>query len=114
LSDAAKNFDVLPFQVDHIRSLKHSGSSDLTNLAWSCLPCNSGKGPNVAGYDPQTEELLPLFNPRSDVWSDHFEWEGALLAGKSPCGRATIDVLKINRTERVQLRLVLIEAGLFP
>jgi HNH endonuclease len=103
--------DVRPFQLDHIRSQKHAGSSDLENLAWSCLPCNSFKGPNVAGYEPDSDRLFPLFNPRQDHWSEHFAWKGSVLIGLTPIGRTTIVVLKINQPDRVEHRRLLLAGG---
>ncbi|MFO0969362.1 MAG: hypothetical protein U0793_27715 [Gemmataceae bacterium] len=58
--------------------------------------------------------IVVLFNPRRQRWQRHFNWEGARLAGLTPCGRATVDVLNINEPERVKLRELLIVAGLFP
>ena len=109
-----QEFDVQPFQLDHIRAQKHSGQTTIANLALSCLPCNSFKGANVAGYDPDSDELCPLFNPRTDRWTQHFEWNGPRLKGKTAIGRTTIDVLRINATDRVEHRKLLIEAELFP
>jgi hypothetical protein len=106
--------DVQPFQLDHIRAQKHSGRTTAANLALSCLPCNSFKGANVAGYDPESDELCPLFNPRVDNWDENFEWVGPRLSGKTAVGRTTIEVLRINLTERVEHRKLLIEAELFP
>ena len=106
-------YDVGPFQLDHIRAQKHSGADDIWNCAWSCLPCNSFKGPNVAGYDPETDRLFALFDPRRDAWSEHFEWDGPLLVGLTPVGRTTIEVLRINQAERVEHRRRLLLAGLF-
>ncbi|MCC7423896.1 MAG: HNH endonuclease [Planctomycetaceae bacterium] len=108
-----EELDVQPFQVDHVRAIKHSGPTTLANLAWSCLPCNAAKGPNVAGYDPEGGTLEPLYNPRADSWDDHFAWEGPVLKGKTAIGRTTIEVLKINAPDRVELRRLLIAAGLF-
>ena len=105
--------DVQPFQLDHIRAQKHSGPNAVSNLAWSCLPCNTFKGPNVAGYDPESDSLQPLFNPRRDDWSEHFQWDGPLLVGLTAVGRTTIEVLRINQRERVELRRLLIATGLF-
>jgi hypothetical protein len=105
---------VRPFQIDHVRARKHRGASGSDNSALSCLPCNAYKGPNVAGYDPELDRLQRLFNPRLDDWNDHFVWDGALLAGKTSIGRATIDVLRINAPDRVAHRESLIRAGLFP
>lgn len=103
--------DVQPFQMDHIRARKHAGASNLENIAWSCLPCNSYKGPNVAGYEPETDRLVPLFNPRKEVWSEHFAWKGARLIGLTPIGRTTISVLRINQPERVEHRRLLLTLG---
>lgn len=80
----------------------------------ACLPCNTYKGPNIAGYDPLTKSLQRLFHPRRDQWSDHFVWKGPILAGKTPIGRTTIFVLAMNADDRVEHRRLLIEAGLFP
>ena len=33
-----QEFDVRPFQLDHIRAEKHDGPTELTNLCWSCMP----------------------------------------------------------------------------
>ncbi len=30
-------------EIDHIRSLKHGGETELNNLALSCQPCNRAK-----------------------------------------------------------------------
>lgn len=109
-----QELDIQPFQLDHIRAQKHSGQTTTANLALCCLPCNSYKGANVAGYDPESDELQPLFNPRRDVWDEHFEWNGPFLVGKSAIGRTTIDVLRINLSNRVEHRQLLIQAGLFP
>lgn len=102
-----------PFQLDHVRAEKHRGVTELDNLAWACFRCNSYKGSNVAGYDPLTQTLQALFNPRSDDWNEHFSWSGPLLLGLTAVGRTTIDVLRINLDERVSHRQLLIRAGLF-
>lgn len=34
----------LPFQVEHIISLKHGGGNEITNLALACPHCNQNKG----------------------------------------------------------------------
>lgn len=109
-----QELDVQPFQLDHIRAQKHSGQSTTSNLALCCLPCNSYKGTNVAGYDPESDELQPLFNPRHDDWDEHFEWDGPRLRGKTAIGRTTIEVLRMNLPNRVEHRRLLNRAGLFP
>jgi hypothetical protein len=109
-----QEFDVRPFQIDHVRAQKHRGASELNNVALSCLPCNAYKGPNVAGYDPRLNTLQRLFNPRVDDWNKTFRWDGPVLVGMTAIGRATIEVLRINAADRVAHRLLLIEAGVFP
>jgi hypothetical protein len=101
----------LPFQLDHITAIKHQGSSEEANLAFACYPCNSAKGPNIAGTDPVSGAISPLFHPRKDAWSEHFEWHGAWLCGKTSQGRATIQVLGINEPDSVALRESLLEEG---
>ncbi len=95
--------------MDHIIARKHQGASDEENLAFACLPCNARKGPNVAGVDPITGEIVPLFHPRRDEWNDHFEWRGAWLFGKTASARTTIHVLGINNTEVVLARESMME-----
>lgn len=53
------------FQVEHIISRKHGGSSDLENLALSCVFCNRYKGSDIATLIPQNNELI-RFSTSSD------------------------------------------------
>ena len=103
----------LPHTLDHIRARKHRGPTDIANLCWSCAQCNAAKGPNVAGHDPVTDDLVALFNPRVDRWDEHFAWAAAHLDGRSPVGRATIDVLRIDDVNRVAHRAILMQAGVY-
>jgi len=105
---------VLPHQIDHIVARKHGGQTTLANLCLACYRCNSHKGPNVAGVDPQTGEITRLFDPRQDRWEEHFRWEGPTLVGRTPIGRVTIAVLEINSPERLAHRRLLIAEGVFP
>jgi 5-methylcytosine-specific restriction endonuclease McrA len=100
-------------QVDHIISQKHKGSDELINLAWACFQCNSCKGTNIAGIDPETQQMSSLYNPRTQVWQDHFELNSATLVGKTAIGRATIDVLEMNSLEQIQMRRLLIDNELW-
>jgi len=109
-----QELDVLPFQIDHIIAEQHHRDTVAENLALSCLNDNLHKGPNIAGFDPETGFLTRLFHPRRDIWEDHFAWVGPVLTGRTDIGRATIDVLLVNAPERVEVRLLLIRAGLFP
>ena len=86
----------LPFQVDHIIAEKHEGETSLENLAYACLHCNAFKGPNLAGRDHENRETVRLFDPRHDTWSEHFEWDGPAMQGRTPIGQAAIAVLRVR------------------
>jgi hypothetical protein len=91
--------------VEHVLPRKHGGGDDLDNLALACIDCNLHKGSNVAGYDPETRQLTELFHPRRQLWHEHFERRGPAIVGRTPVGRATIEVLQLNAEDRLQLRM---------
>ena len=96
--------DHAPFVIEHIVAKQHRGSDSTDNLALSCDRCNAFEGPNIAGLDPQTGNLVPLFHPRKQAWREHFAMAGALVIGLTPEGRTTVAVLNMNAPERVELR----------
>jgi hypothetical protein len=101
----------LPYEVDHIRAKKHRGRTTLDNTCWACAYCNSAKGPDAASFDPESDQLVRLFNPRTDKWAEHFVWDGPMLIGRTAIARATIALLGINREERFAHRQMLMAAG---
>ncbi len=101
-------------QIDHIIAEQHGGKTEAHNLALACLACNHHKGPNLAGIDPKTGKRAWLFNPRLHNWNHHFRWSGAVLVGRTPIGRATVQVLAINLPHRIAQRAALIAEGEFP
>jgi hypothetical protein len=94
-------------QIEHVRPRKHQGSDDLDNLALACIDCNLAKGSNLTGFDPATQQITELFHPRKHVWSEHFQRQDALIIGLTPIGRTTVEVLRINSEEQIQLRSTL-------
>lgn len=106
-------YSTLAFEIDHIIARKHGGLATPGNLALACFFCNSYKGPNIAGVDRRSGKIVRLFHPRRHKWSWHFRWDGSILIGRTPIGRATIAVLNINEPEAVATRAALIDAGLF-
>lgn len=92
------------FHVEHVVARQHGGGDEPGNLCWACTSCNLHKGPNIAGIDPASKSLVPLFHPRLQTWDDHFEWNGAELRGRTATGRATVAVLAINLPENIELR----------
>jgi hypothetical protein len=110
----AQAFYRVPFQIDHIIAKQHGGETVLENLAWSCFHCNTFKGPNIGGIDPEGGRLTRLYHLRLDHWEEHFSWSGVTLTGLSAVGRATIAVLKINDPDYVAVRQALLNEGVFP
>ena len=105
-----------PFCIDHIFPTSKKGKTILENLAFSCQNCNGAKYDKIEGLDPLSQLLIPLFNPRTQIWTRHFNWnqDNSLIIGLTPTGRATVETLKMN-LERVQnLRLALNAYGVFP
>jgi hypothetical protein len=82
----------------------------------ACGYCNLHKGERTTARDPLTEELVPLFNPRQQRWSDHFQWvdDGATILGLTPVGRATADALQLNRPLLVEARRLWVMVGWHP
>src|SRR5438105_102960 len=110
----AQRQDALPFEIDHVIAESHGGPTHADNLALACFLDNSYKGANLAGIDPRTGRVTPLFSPRRQRWRRHFRWDGPVLVGRTAAGRATIAVLRINLPHRVAQRAALIDEGVFP
>lgn len=80
-----------------------------------CIRCNLKKGPNIASMDPETNRVVTLFHPRHHAWRDHFTMsQDGMLHGLTPEGRATVELLDMNETERVHLRAALVRRGWRP
>ena len=108
-----------PFHLEHIVAKQHGGLLRLDNLALACWACNLKKGPNLTGIDPETSEIIVLFNPRRDRWADHFEFVvgsspklGIEIRGRTPVGRTTTRVLGMNNEIRKRIRYELWLEGL--
>jgi hypothetical protein len=104
---------LVPFEIEHIIPRKHRNRTVAGNLAWACIYCNGYKGSNLAGRDRATGKITRLYHPRQHKWSYHFRYQGGTLIGRTAIGRATIDVLQINRPYLVAIREALIAAGAF-
>ena len=86
------------FTIDHVLPQSAGGSDDADNLALAYRNCNKRRGNRLEGRDPETTEVVPLFNPRCDRWADHFVWDIARLriVGRTSTGRATAEPLDLN------------------
>ncbi len=96
----------LPLVIDHIVARQHDGKTVGENLALACAICNRHKGPNISGVDPISTLLTRLFNPRIDLWDEHFAQKGMSIMGLTPVGCATIAVLKMNGPKQLSIRQV--------
>jgi len=88
-------------EIDHVISRKHGGSSDPENLAYACYLCNRYKGSDIGSIDLTAGEFVRLFNPRRDVWSQHFRISGPVLEPLTSVGAATLRLLRLNNPARV-------------
>jgi hypothetical protein len=109
---------ILPHQIDHIIARQHLGTDDESNLCLCCLRCNLKKGPNIASVDPEVRpeyDIVALFDPRRQLWSDHFEVQGdGRIEGLTAQGRTTARLLDFNAEERLQMRRLLRRQGWRP
>lgn len=99
-------------QIDHIFAEKHGGLTESENLALACSICNKHKGSDLTSLDPETGEIIPLFNPRKDVWRQHFLLVEANFVPLTAKARVTVQLLKMNTPERINERKILIKAEL--
>jgi hypothetical protein len=105
-----------PMEIEHIVPQALGGLGEESNLWLACSLCNDTKLDRVAGLDSVTGELVRLFNPRQDVWTEHFAWsdDGTLIVGRTAEGRATVATLKLNRPSLVIARRAWVQAGWHP
>ena len=103
---APEELAVTTFDVDHIAPVSAGGATTVDNLCLACPACNRHKGARQSAPDPQTGQSAPLYHPRRQDWSAHFEWseDKSLVVGLTPIGRATIEALRMNRSQIVRLR----------
>lgn len=99
--------------VEHI--IPNSGNSP-DGLCLSCPSCNLSKAQATEAHDPESDEIVPLFNPRKQIWTEHFEWieKGTIVKGKTAIGRATVIRLKMNQIRIVEARQIWVMAGVHP
>ena len=103
-------------EIDHIIPESLGGPTLRENLWLACSMCNDHKGNRIAAPDPHTGEVVRLFDPRRQGWSEHFEWsmEGDVIIGRTATGRSTVTTVRLNRAELVEARRGWIVAGWHP
>ena len=103
-------------EIDHLVPVSRGGSDDEENLWLACRMCNNFKASQICGVDPETKQIVPLFNPRQLRWSDHFGWsaDGKMMMGLTECGRATVIALQLNNLVATTVRSFWVQAGWHP
>jgi hypothetical protein len=110
------NISSQPFVVEHVIPKSKGGQSTPENAALSCQGCNNYKYNKTDDIDILTGKTATIFNPRKQIWSNHFAWsnDGIEIIAISSTGRVTIKALRLNRQELQNLRFLLVETGKHP
>jgi len=108
--------DDTPFThpIDRIVATRHGGQTLAENLALACINCNRNKSSDLTTIDPLTGLITRLFNPRTQVWQQHFALEKARIVGLTDVGRATVVLLRLNDPLRLLEREILMSVGRYP
>lgn len=104
-------------EIEHIIPLAKGGTDDEQNLWLACPLCNGHKSDKTHAHDPETDTIVPLFNPRLQSWSDHFRWDeaGIHIIGLTPLGRATVLALHLSDdSDALEVRSHWVLAGWHP
>jgi hypothetical protein len=103
-------------EIDHSIPRSLGGLTEESNLWLACSHCNQHKSDRIAAFDPMTGERVRLFDPRRQVWSEHFAWSasGDSVVGRTVVGRATVVALKLNCVELVRARQRWVSGGWHP
>jgi hypothetical protein len=102
------------FHIDHVLPRAAEGPTVVDNLALACVSCSLRKWANQTATDPETGEIVHLFNPRSQLWAEHFRWEGIRVVPLTATGRATVAALAMNRPVILAIRQEEAERGRHP
>lgn len=105
-----------PMEFDHLIPQSLGGLTTEDNLWLACSGCNDAKNNRLAVLDTESDQLVSLFNPRIQIWSEHFSWneEGDTIIGLTAVGRATVAALRLNRPLLVNARNLWVSWGLHP
>jgi hypothetical protein len=112
----SERWQYVRFTLDHVVPVREGGDETLENLALACFHCNRRKSNKQAAIDPQSGVVVSLFNPRTELWYEHFSWstDGLLVLAQTPVGRATVALLELNRERILKIRRADVEVGRHP
>jgi hypothetical protein len=105
-----------PMEIEHIVPQSRGGVTEEENLWLACSLCNDHKSDRIAAPDPVTGEVVRFFNPRAQIWAEHFRWSdnGDRIIGLTSTGRATVTALNLNRPALVTARQAWVTVGWHP
>jgi HNH endonuclease len=105
-----------PMEIEHLIPEALGGLTEEQNLWLACSLCNDHKSNRIAARDPLSGETVRLFDPRRQVWSEHFQWTetGDRILGLTATGRATVAALNLNRPSLVKARQLWVGVGWHP
>src|SRR4051794_29703830 len=92
------------FHIDHVIPRAAGGPTTADNLALACVSCSLRKWANQTATDPDSGKQVPLFNPRTQIWGEHFRWDGERVVPLTSTGRATVAALALNRPVILAIR----------
>jgi hypothetical protein len=101
------------FHLDHIMSIKHGEQTTLENLAYACAYCNRNKGSDLASVLLPDNLVVRCYNPRTDLWNEHFRWEAALIRPLTNIGIVTAKIFGFNDADRLSERQILMDSDRF-
>lgn len=98
----------IPMVLDHCMPLSIGGATERQNLCLCCYRCNEFKGAKTQIFSSEVQETILLFNPRTQIWKEHFSWsdDGLKIVGLMPCGDATIEILHLNEERWMRARKI--------
>lgn len=106
----------MPLDVEHLVPEALGGPTVRENLWLACPRCNDFKGDRTDAPTGVAGQRVPLFNPRTQRWTEHFAWspDGTHIEGRTPIGQATVEALRLNNDFIVVARRFWVEAGRWP
>ena len=108
------DYTTLIHEIVHVIAEKHGGATILDNLAHACAQCNRNKGGDIASVDPDTKQPQFVYNPRQQLWEEHFQLDGPLTVPRTSVGRASVRLFQVNQIDRLLLRKELIVIDRYP
>ncbi len=110
--------ELMPYklEIEHLVPKASGGETVEENLRLASRECNAHKAKKIEAIDNLTEKTVKLFNPRRQIWIEHFEFnrDDTEIIGKTACGRATVESLQMNNFYQTTARSIWVEINRFP